>query len=91
MPFPNLRHPISRIPWDDDRVDILCRRIIRRVFKEVPVDRSVAGDDIVQRLGMDLVGKPCRGDGDDAFDVDVVRVQEQTDLRSERLVDTNSG
>lgn len=55
------------------------------------MDRSVAGDDIVQRLGMDLVGKPCRGDGDDAFDVDVVRVQEQTDLRSERLVDTNSG
>lgn len=44
------------------------------MFKEVSVDCSVAGDDIVQRLRMDFVGKPCRGDGDDAFDVDVVRV-----------------
>lgn len=74
MPFPNLRHPIGRVPSDNDRVDILCRRVVRRMLEEVPVDRSIAGDDIVQRLRMDLVGKPCRGDGDDAFDVDVVRV-----------------
>lgn len=53
------------------------------MFKEVPVDRSVARNDIVQGLWVDFAGKPCRGDGDDAFDVDVVRVQEQTDLQSD--------